>query len=333
MSARIISFYSYKGGLGRSMTLANVAWILASNGRRVLAIDWHLDAPGLHRYFAPFLADPLLSKTRGVIEFVTDYAAVVANAASAGKDIEAHANILRYAISLEFPFPGDGSIDFVAAGRSGPSYSVTVNAFSWAQFYERLSGANFLEAARRRMRSEYDYVLIDCQPGTSEVSSICVMTMPDILVVCCGLNYQNIEGAAAIAKAAQFARKSEPCTIFPALMRVDWSEKMMLDEARQAAAREFDPVMAHVRDRQKYWGEVEFPYTPYYAYVEVLAPFLEASRSSHSVLTAAERLTARITGGEVTTAVMPAEKDRQAGLTAFLKRERFGGVGLNPRAG
>ncbi len=94
MSARIISFYSYKGGLGRSMTMANVAWILASNGRRVLAIDWHLDAPGLHRYFAPFLADPLLADTRGVIEFVTDYAAVVAKGASAGKDMEAHANIL-----------------------------------------------------------------------------------------------------------------------------------------------------------------------------------------------------------------------------------------------
>ena len=30
---QIITFYSYKGGTGRSMALANVAWILASNGR------------------------------------------------------------------------------------------------------------------------------------------------------------------------------------------------------------------------------------------------------------------------------------------------------------
>jgi MinD-like ATPase involved in chromosome partitioning or flagellar assembly len=27
----IITFYSFKGGTGRSMALANVAWILASN--------------------------------------------------------------------------------------------------------------------------------------------------------------------------------------------------------------------------------------------------------------------------------------------------------------
>src|SRR6201995_3331942 len=51
----IVTFYSYKGGTGRTMALANVAWILASAGKRVLAADWDLESPGLHRFFAPFL--------------------------------------------------------------------------------------------------------------------------------------------------------------------------------------------------------------------------------------------------------------------------------------
>jgi MinD-like ATPase involved in chromosome partitioning or flagellar assembly len=55
---RIITFYSYKGGTGRSMILANVAWILASNGKRVLILDWDLEAPGLHHYLRPYLIDP-----------------------------------------------------------------------------------------------------------------------------------------------------------------------------------------------------------------------------------------------------------------------------------
>jgi MinD-like ATPase involved in chromosome partitioning or flagellar assembly len=38
-SGRVVTFYSYKGGTGRSMAVANVAWILASSGARVLAID------------------------------------------------------------------------------------------------------------------------------------------------------------------------------------------------------------------------------------------------------------------------------------------------------
>ncbi|MFD3933510.1 ParA family protein, partial [Streptomyces sp. NPDC058614] len=31
-----MTFYSYKGGTGRTMALANTAWILAANGKRVL---------------------------------------------------------------------------------------------------------------------------------------------------------------------------------------------------------------------------------------------------------------------------------------------------------
>ena len=44
-AGQIITFYSFKGGTGRSMTLANVAWILAANGKRVLVADWDLESP------------------------------------------------------------------------------------------------------------------------------------------------------------------------------------------------------------------------------------------------------------------------------------------------
>jgi len=47
---QIITFYSYKGGTGRSMALANIACILAeqqtaARGKGVLMIDWDLEAP------------------------------------------------------------------------------------------------------------------------------------------------------------------------------------------------------------------------------------------------------------------------------------------------
>jgi MinD-like ATPase involved in chromosome partitioning or flagellar assembly len=71
-AGRIVTFYSYKGGTGRTMALSNVAWILASNGYDVLLIDWDLEAPGLHRYLRPFLIDPELASTPGLIDFVWD---------------------------------------------------------------------------------------------------------------------------------------------------------------------------------------------------------------------------------------------------------------------
>src|SRR5438552_5048297 len=96
-ASRFITFYSYKGGTGRSMALANVAWILASVGNRVLTIDWDLEAPGLHRYFQPFLSDKELSgqESQGVIDMVVDYAVRAASPVEEGeyrdgKWLEAH---------------------------------------------------------------------------------------------------------------------------------------------------------------------------------------------------------------------------------------------------
>src|SRR5262245_5055220 len=133
---RIITFYSYKGGTGRSMALANVAWILASNAKRVLLLDWDLEAPGLHRYFHPFLQDKSLSSSEGIIDFVVDFAfEAVSIADTPDKNwYVPYANILRYASSLNWEFPKPGTLDFVPAGRQGPDYATRVNSFNWEDF-------------------------------------------------------------------------------------------------------------------------------------------------------------------------------------------------------
>ena len=46
-----ITFYSYKGGVGRSLALANCAKFLAYHGKKVVVMDLDLEAPGLHHKF------------------------------------------------------------------------------------------------------------------------------------------------------------------------------------------------------------------------------------------------------------------------------------------
>src|SRR5580698_10337359 len=53
----IYTFYSFKGGVGRTMALANVAALLAKWGFSVLAVDWDLEAPGLEQFFAKLNPD------------------------------------------------------------------------------------------------------------------------------------------------------------------------------------------------------------------------------------------------------------------------------------
>jgi len=50
----IITFYSFKGGVGRTMALANIAVLLVRKKKRVLAVDWDLEAPGLDKYFRDY---------------------------------------------------------------------------------------------------------------------------------------------------------------------------------------------------------------------------------------------------------------------------------------
>ncbi|WP_268761650.1 AAA family ATPase, partial [Frankia sp. AvcI1] len=71
--AHIVTFYSYKGGAGRTMAVANVAWLLASSGKRVLTVDWDLESPGLHRYFRPFLQNKELDSSDGVTEMLEGF--------------------------------------------------------------------------------------------------------------------------------------------------------------------------------------------------------------------------------------------------------------------
>jgi formylglycine-generating enzyme required for sulfatase activity/cellulose biosynthesis protein BcsQ len=318
---RIVTFYSYKGGTGRSMALANVAWILANNRKRVLVVDWDLEAPGLHRYFAPFLADAELLSTDGVIDFVLNYAtealtpadgdtAIHRNSANADGQpwYRPWADLTRYAISLDFDFPEPGTLDLVPAGCQGPFYGDRVRSFNWQSFYDRLGGGEFLEETRRKIIEEYDYILIDSRTGVSDTAGICTIQMPDILVVCFTANNQAIEGAAAVAASVR-AQSSHgpprrgPTRILPVLTRVDESEKSKLSRRQRYAQDLFSSVLndpaASVGDSSAYWTKMQIPYIPFYSYEETLAPFGDQPRKVGDLLSAMERLAAFVTEGAV----------------------------------
>ncbi|MEM9922478.1 MAG: P-loop NTPase [Cyanobacteria bacterium P01_D01_bin.50] len=48
---QIVTFYSFKGGVGRSTALGIVANIIATRNRRVVMLDFDLEAPGISILF------------------------------------------------------------------------------------------------------------------------------------------------------------------------------------------------------------------------------------------------------------------------------------------
>ncbi|MGH3262741.1 MAG: KGGVGR-motif variant AAA ATPase, partial [Trebonia sp.] len=148
-NGRVITFYSYKGGTGRTMALANVAWIIANSGKRVLVVDWDLESPGLHKFFEPFLEESKVSATPGVIELINDYANEALNREPRPDDwYREFARVDKDAVSLEWDFPDGGRLDFLSAGRQNRDYSAAVCSLDWDNFYERLGGGRFFRALR-----------------------------------------------------------------------------------------------------------------------------------------------------------------------------------------
>ncbi|MGP4046275.1 FxSxx-COOH system tetratricopeptide repeat protein [Streptomyces sp. 2A115] len=336
---KIVTFYSYKGGTGRTMALVNVGWILASKGLRVLLVDWDLEAPGMHRYLRPLLVvDSELRSTDGLINMVQAYVGRVmgsgrpeqppgepgaAPAVMGEEELRACADLGPYTTGLRLSLPPGGRLDFLPAGRQSAAYSAAVTSFNWHAFYERLGGGSFLQVLRRRMVEAYDYVLIDSRTGVSDISGICTILLPDIVVDGFVLNHQSIEGGIAAANSVA-ASAPRPIRVLPVPMRVEDAEQELLDQGRDSARAGFAPFLSWLGEEHhaRYWGEVEIPYKPYYAYAEIPATVKDRLLQKGSLLTAFERLTAWITDEEVRALEPQPAEERKQLVAEYLRDPR-----------
>lgn len=324
---RIATFYSYKGGTGRSMALANFAWILAANGKRVLAIDWDLEAPGLHRYFRPFLIDPDLFETDGLIDTFWSFAAsAIEDAQKRDRPNRSDGMIDEAKRRVDWKFPTGGYIDFVGAGRQGTTYSERVNTFDWKRFYD-LGGAGVLNSAKEHLATIYDWVLIDSRTGVSDTAGICTMQLPDMVVTCFTLNRQSVDGVDAVMRSIRaFSSPSvdgAKIAFFPMATRIENAEKRRLEIARTYARGKLSeflpPEIPSSRDRS-YWDDMEISYRPYYAFEEVLSAFGDATgstRAADTMLAQMEAMARRLTGDDSLQMPEILESDRNQILSKY----------------
>jgi cellulose biosynthesis protein BcsQ len=302
----------------------NVAWIMASNGMRVLVVDWDLEAPGLNRYLIPFLNDPELTATRGLLDLLIDFQldAMTPNQDASKDWYNECASVKKYVTRIAWSFPSDGSLDLLGAGQQGPTYVKNLVSFDWTAFYERFGGGAFLNILKERMKSEYDYVLIDSRTGINDIAGICTVQMPDDLVICITLNSRSIEGGAAIASSVMQQREllNRPLRIFPIPVHVDERAEFELGQhVLESAKRSFSHVMSHLRDEDTYWSCVSVPYMPYFAFDELPAAFAGEDHS-RALLMPAARLTAYLTGQNLRHELGIPEDERRAILEVFKQR-------------
>ncbi|WP_051451920.1 FxSxx-COOH system tetratricopeptide repeat protein [Actinospica robiniae] len=299
---QVVTFHSFQGGTGQTMAMANLAWILAANGKRVLIVDFELESPGLHRYFPPSLLDPqAFAALRGVVDMVREFEDVAAETPDENRGrnwYRRFARVRDYALAIRWPFPGDGALHYMSSGLQNHSYTNAVATLDWERFYERLGGGELFDAFRADMIQNYDYALIDSRKGLSDIADICTLHLPDVVVESFTLNRRGLEGALQFAGAVS-RWTNHPIRLLAVPMRVDGGESGRADALRAAARSRFAQLDLDELAETQYWSRVEIPYVPFYNYEEILAPFVVAADDRTSLLSSYVRLAEVLTKGEV----------------------------------
>jgi len=196
MKTTWVTFYSYKGGVGRTNALANVAGRLAKMGRRVLMIDFDLEAPGLDSY--PEFSD---GRKEGVVEYVHRFL----------QDRETPP-IENYVHLCPADDLVAGTLWLMPSGLRDEKYPSRLHSIDWTGMYvDEIAApliANWKTAVERKFSP--DYVLIDSRTGLTDIGGVCTLHFPDINVLLLALNSQSLEGTAGVLRSISQASESRP---------------------------------------------------------------------------------------------------------------------------
>ncbi len=192
---KTITFYSFKGGVGRSLTLSNMAlWLADEMKVKVCVIDFDLEAPGL-----PYKFDDLqnpedqerLARTEGIVEYVDEF-----NRTGFPPD-----DFKRFYLS--FTTAKGNPISLIPAGNlQQADYWRKLFDINWQQLFEYDASTGYskglllLEDLKGRIEAELapDFLLIDSRTGLTETASITLKLMADKVILVGINNRENQDG-------------------------------------------------------------------------------------------------------------------------------------------
>jgi len=242
---KTITFYSYKGGVGRSLALANIANRLAEFGKKVCMLDFDLEAPGLHIKFSDSIGKKGIK--RGLVDYIHKFTS----------ENVVPENISHYVTKVNSFNDGGGKISLIAAGdTSREEYWKKLSHINWTKlFYEKDSlGVDFFYNLKLQIEKQLapDLLLIDSRTGITDIAGVTMSIMADEVVLFAANNMENLDGIGqvlcSLAVPSNSLRNEIP-KINVVLSRVPYfikaKDKPREANAKSAALRILNEKLAH----------------------------------------------------------------------------------------
>ena len=195
---KTITFFSYKGGNGRTLTAANFAVYLTKLGLKVAIMDFDLDAPGVDSKFPGF---ELAKGQLGLIDYVLRFQ----REGSPPGPIEQ----IYCTIPIKSPRQ-DYVLGLIPAGDYVASdYPAKLNELNWPSiFSSQRDGVAFFQLFLQQIKKDLglDVLVIDSRTGFSEIGGLCTQQLAHETVILTSLAAESIKMTRHLA---QVIRESE----------------------------------------------------------------------------------------------------------------------------
>lgn len=200
---KTITFYSYKGGTGRSLALANAARYLARLEFKVVALDFDLEAPGLHYKFSSSADGKPLHVQAGIVDYLHRFIV----------EGEIPNSLTDFTLDVTVPGADKPLIQLIPAGP-GPSkeYWSKLSRIDWHElFYSKgAKGVQVFLDLKNRIADELkpDFLLIDSRTGITEMGGVATTLLADKVIALVLPTPENLDGARAVLRSLR--RSSSP---------------------------------------------------------------------------------------------------------------------------
>ncbi|CAD5918405.1 ATPase involved in chromosome partitioning-like protein (Modular protein) [Planktothrix tepida] len=182
---KTITFYSYKGGVGRTLAAANFAVYLAKLGLKTVIIDFDLEAPGID---AKFHSLKVPEDHKGLLDYILHY------------QIHNQELCQIQDICLKVPF-GDSTesipLWLIPSGQYlSENYYKQLSQLDWGKiFSEELNGVAFFQQFIAYIKEDLkaDFVIIDSRTGITEIAGLCTQQLADEVVMLSSMSSESIK--------------------------------------------------------------------------------------------------------------------------------------------
>lgn len=245
---KTITFYSYKGGVGRSLALSNIAIRLSEYNKRVCVLDFDLEAPGLNFKFKHY------KKSKDIEFGLVDYIHKFSCEGSVPEKIAPY-SIKLTPINKLFQI-----IDYVPAGNTDSSdYWKKLSMIKWSEMFysEGAQGLNFVLDMKNKIQKEFnpDFLLIDSRTGITDIAGITLKILADEVVIMAVNNGENIYGSKKIVKSLL----DKSSSLFNYVPKINFIlTRLPYTDTSKEKEKEFLILEKHKQEFKKYLGVKDF---------------------------------------------------------------------------